>query len=208
MMLAPLVNAALEKGGTTAVMMVAPLVVSVWCWGFGLTLPIVGDKLPRTAGLDAYGGITLLGIYAAARLCRMYEIDKRMRTPWLLFMLPIFCLLTGIGFGDYNSPFAFALAGTCFLLVSRLKLNQKVGQFVTMLSPNMFAVYLIHNTEIGFSLMSKVEQRIIDIPFNAFVAFAVVAVFAFVSSVAIDTLRRVVIAMLRRSFCHISGGAE
>jgi len=197
MMLVPLVNAAIDKGGRMALLSEAPLILMVWCWGFGLTLPIVGDKLPRTDGLAAYSGLTLLAIYAAARLCRMYDLDKRIRLRYVFLIMAVAMFATGIGLGDYNSPFAFLLAFMCFLLCGRLHLSEGTGRIVIALAPSMFSVYLIHTNELGGDLIRYVEAQAFGVCGWASVVSAAICVFG--GAVILDVPRRVLAMVWKRS---------
>lgn len=171
-----------------------PLLVLVWGWGFGLTLPWLDTHLPKTNGLGAYGGMTLTAIYAAARICRKCRIDEWIRTRWLLLALPILCVLTGIGFGDYNSPFAFALAGVCFLMISRVTIPALMGKLVLVLSPSMFAVYLIHTNEIGLNAFKPLEEHLIGGGSPVVVAWVGSALAVFVCACLLDFPRRAFVA--------------
>ena len=195
MCFAPLVNAAVERGKMVAVL---PLLVSVWFWGFGLTLPWFETHLPKTDGLDAYGGLTLTAIYAAARICREWHLDERVRMRWLLAALPVLCALTGIGLGDYNSPFAFALAGVCFLLVAHVKLPEWLGRAVLALSPSMFAVYLMHTNEIGLGCFKPLEAQLISSGFPIAGAWFAAALAVFTCACALDLPRRMIVGIVFR----------
>lgn len=195
MCLAPLVDAGIEKGGVTAVL---PLLVAVWLWGFGLTLPWFETHLPKTAGLDAYGGLTLTAIYAAARLCRKWRVEEWLKTRWLLLAVPVLCALTGVGFGDYNSPFAFALAGVCFLIVSRLTLPTWLGKVVLALSPSLFAVYLLHTNEVGFGCFKPLEACLVGWGIPVAGAWMGAALVVFFCASALDLPRRALVAVTKR----------
>lgn len=186
MMLSPAVNALIDGGGR--IPSIYPILFLVWIWGFGRTLPYGADLLPMTPGLDAYGGITLTAIYAAARVCRRISIDERIKTLWLIVALPILWIATGIGLGDYNSPFAFALAAVCFLLFSRLRIPAKIGAVVVWLAPSMFSVYLIHTNEIGAKFIGTMTKRLLG--FGVIPAIVLTAITVFVLAVLLDVPRR------------------
>lgn len=188
MMLAPLVNALIDGGQISNIY---PLLCLVYIWGFGRTLPFVSQLLPKTAGLDAYGGITLTAIYAAAKVCRQIKVDERMKTRWLIVALPIMWTATEIGLGDYNSPFAFALAAVCFLLFMRLRIPSKLGALVAWLAPSMFSVYLIHTNEVGGRFIARMERWLTG-TFNMppFLVCIIVASVVFVLAVGLDLPRR------------------
>ena len=159
MILAPMVDALLSEGGAIRIM---PFLAMVWIWGFGRTLPFGDALFPGTAGLDAYGGITLTAIYVASQICRKMNVDQKIKTVWLLSILPVLWFLAGVGLGDYNSPFAFALAAVCFFLFKRICLPKWVGRGVILLSPSMFSVYLIHTNEVGTRAIKNMESLMVD----------------------------------------------
>ena len=196
MVLAPLVNATVSQRGK-----VYPLFVMVWIWGFGLTLPFVADLLPRTNGLNAYGGVTLTAIYAGARICRKYAIDSRLSTRTLLMMVPFLMFATGIGLGDYNSPFAFALASSCFLLAMRIPVPARFEKVVVFLGPSMFSVYLIHTNELGFSFIKKF-MSVADGYMSAPLSVVATAVVVFVAAAFLDMPRRMIIYFFRKIVLH------
>lgn len=163
-----------------------------------MTLPWFETHLSKTAGLDAYGGLTLTAIYAAARLCRKWRVEEWLKTRWLLLAVPVLCALTGVGFGDYNSPFAFALAGVCFLLVSRLALPTWLGKVVPVLSPSLFAVYLLHTNEVGLGSFKPLEACLVGWGVPAVGAWIAASVVVFLCACALDLPRRAFVAAVRR----------
>jgi len=184
-----------------------PLLFLVWIWGFGLTLPWFETHLPKTNGLDAYGGLTLTAIYAAARICRAWRLDERLRTAWLLVALPPLLFLTGIGLGDYNSPFAFALAGVCFLLVARLKLPAVLGKVVVSLAPSMFAVYLLHTNELGLAAFKPLEAKLLSWGLPIPCTWLAAALVVFITACAADLPRRAFAWLLRQRLSAVASSA-
>ena len=154
--------------------------------------------LPKTDGLDACGGITLTAIYAAARVCCKLRIDQRLNWKWFVVLLPVLVILTGIGLGDYNSPYAFALAATCFFLVKRICLPAFLGRVVVWAAPSMFSVYLLHTNEIGGRFIYKCEcwmaNNVGQCPVFVVVATAVVVFFC---ALALDVPRRALMVLRR-----------
>lgn len=195
MMLSPAINALIDGGGQVS--SIYPLLFLVWIWGFGRTLPYGAELLPKTAGLDAYGGITLTAIYAAARLCRRLKFDERMKTRWLIGLLLILWIATGIGLGDYNSPFAFALAAACFLLFNRLNISAKIGKVVVWLAPSMFSVYLIHTNEVGSKFISTMTEKLLGL--GVISAITITAIAVFTIALLLDAPRRMLCIVYKRT---------
>ena len=152
--------------------------------------------MPRTSGLDAYGGITLSAIYAAARVCRLCEIENAIRLKWVVAALPFLAFATGIGLNDYNSPFAFAQAAAWFLLCIKAMPGKKVGGIFAFLAPSMFSVYLIHTNETGAKFIRWTIEW-----FDGFWGISAASVLAtaiavFVLGTALDMPRRIAIRMI------------
>lgn len=149
MILAPFINAItkdlpmLTKDTWKQYLVLLPFLAMVWIWGFGRTLPYGTQVLPKTDGLEAYGGITLLGIYAAARAVKASGIVEKVKSWHLVIAIPMLWVATGIGFGDYNSPFAFGLALAMFLVFKKVRIPQFVGSIAIWLGPSMFSVFFL-----------------------------------------------------------------
>lgn len=183
----------LREGG--GIIRIYPLLGLVWIWGFGRTLPYGTEILPATAGLDSYGGVTLTAIYAAARWCSVNKIEEKIKAGWLLAALPVLWFLTGIGLGDYNSPFAFALAGVMFLLFLKVKVPMLLCRSVSFLAPSMFSVYLIHTNEVGARFI-KYIANIFDCPA---IAVFVSAIIVLICATLLDIPRRFCMARFIRN---------
>ncbi len=205
MVFAPLVNMAMPPVSPkmqlwASLASISPLFFLVWFWGFGRTLPVVGEWFPKTDGLEAYGGITLLGIYAGARLIRLSDIAEKIKGWHLIVAIPTFLVLCAIGLGDYNSPFAFGLAASLFFCFQRLNgqwLDGLLGRFVCFLGPGMFSVYLIHCNPLGVSLIQHVERCLHNfgcIPQSMVVVITATCLFG--SAFFLDIPRRLFIALM------------
>lgn len=147
MILAPFINAItkdlpmLTKDTWKQYLVLLPFLAMVWIWGFGRTLPYGTQVLPKTDGLEAYGGITLLGIYAATRVVKSSGIVEKIKLWHLAIAIPLLWVATGIGLGDYNSPFAFGLAFAMFLVFKKVRIPRLVGSIAVWLGPSMFSVF-------------------------------------------------------------------
>ena len=149
MALAPLVNSSVEEKGWRAAW---PLLLVVFGWGFARTLPVVRGYIPTTAGLVYYSGITLAGIYVAARLVRKYDLMQKMSlrvTSGIFFASLIVC---SAGAGEYNSPAALLLSLSTFRFFLALKVGNGLSRFIALVSPSMFFVYLVHGHQLFYRM--------------------------------------------------------
>lgn len=91
MLFAPLVNHAVDD--RRAVRVMVPFLVAVFGWGFLGRFPIVNRFVPKSIDLDMYSGLTLLGVYAVARLARIYAWMNGFRFggwQYVSWRLPLF----------------------------------------------------------------------------------------------------------------------
>ncbi len=163
MLLAPLADAALERLPPRLLPSVlVPFFLLTFGWSFGKSLPVVGQMLPDTQGLGAYTGLTLLSVYVLARLCRRLDVGRWFSWPRAALALAVLWCATGVGFGDYSSPFAAALAAVAFLCFLRIPWPAWAGHAARWLGPSMFSVYLLHSNRLGFGLIRQAEDFLID----------------------------------------------
>lgn len=195
MLLVPLVDAAfayLPRRVLWAVL--APFGLLAFGWSFGNDLPVLGLLLPGTAGLGSYTGLSLLATYTAARLCRMVDVGRFFTWRRALMALVVLWFCTGIGMGEYASPFAVALAATCFLVFTRVPWPGWMGRVAVFLGPSMFTVYLLHSNRLGFDLMTRLEERWADIQgWPLPMVYFSVAAIVFCVCVALDLPRRLAV---------------
>lgn len=125
----------------------------------------------------------------------MNKIEEKIKAGWLLAALPVLWFLTGIGLGDYNSPFAFALAGVMFLLFLKVKVPMLLCRSVSFLAPSMFSVYLIHTNEVGARFI-KYIANIFDCPA---IAVFVSAIIVLICATLLDIPRRFCMARFIRN---------
>ena len=98
MCLAPLVDGAISRKGAIAVAM--PLLVAVFVWGDLPSLPFFGKlNIPVTPGLEAFSGLTLLGAYVAARIYRLFGLE-RIRSRWIVVIIPILVCFAALGMNE------------------------------------------------------------------------------------------------------------
>ena len=89
MMLAPIVNFAIETSLKEEKrrcfwMAIVPIFLLVFGWGGLVAMPGIGKFMPSTAGVTAYFGITLFGVYVAARIFRCFDLERKITARVLL----------------------------------------------------------------------------------------------------------------------------
>ena len=194
MLLAPLVDAAIERVPRRLLgSVLVPLGMLVFVWAFGAGVPVLGWFFPASSGIGSYTGLALLATYTVARLCRVFDVARFFTWRRAALAVAALWLCTGVGLGEYASPFAVALSAVLFLVFARVPWPGWVGRAACLLGPSMFAVYLLHCNGVGFGLMRALEDRLVDgrgWPLGA--AYLAVAALAFGVCVAIDLPRRLV----------------
>ena len=112
----------------------------------------------------------------------------------------------------YNSPLGTFVAVPLFLLVERLRLNERATKFFCFISPSLFAVYLIHyvNPESKMLLLTMPTKWLLrECPSMGFGLNALlVAGYGFVVSVAVDLVRRAALLAAKKGLATCFGGAR
>ena len=194
MLLAPLVNHAIEKRNVCALV---PFVLAIYGWGFLARFPIINQYVPRPVDLGMYSGLTLLGAYTTARILRVCKMDERLSMKTLLvafLVLGAICSLFHLGF--YNSSFAVAFAGCAFLIIKRWNLSK--GRVWLRLAPSVFSVYFFHlgSAVIGTGFMLAVADKLGWLPCR-FLALSVGACASFLLCIVADMPRRLLVFVLK-----------
>ena len=193
MCLAPLVDGAISRKGAIAVAM--PLLVAVFVWGDLPSLPFFGKlNIPVTPGLEAFSGLTLLGAYVAARIYRLYGLE-RMRSRWIVVIIPILVCFAALGMNEYNNIVALLLSAMFFTAFDKIRLPPWMSRVVLILSPSVFAIYLLHQPMIGFE--TGVVKRLADLGSGIYAAYFAAAPTVFFLALAVDLPRRVAAWLLR-----------
>ena len=187
MVFAPLVDAILEKSINLKV--VLPLLFVIFVWGHAPTLPVVGEFVPKTAGLTNYSGLTLLGVYIIGRLYKKMGLDERLRVVWVAFAAVVFMVLCALDLNEYNSPTSALLAGCGFFLFSRIKINSIISKVVFIIAPSIFAVYLLHQPGCLFSQDSFVRDCVVK-GWNVYWTYFVCGLIVFTGCLVVDIPRR------------------
>ena len=198
MLMSPIVNAAVEH---LPWMSFLPFLFGVFGWGFARKFPLVGHYIPTTVGLTSFSGITLCGIYLAARLMRKYNLFQwvSVRLCWtVIFITSVACACGG---GGYNSPFSLLLSIAVFRLFMNVHLGESVEHMTLMLAPSMFFVYAVHGHKFFYKMdagsLGALEGWMVDswhLPIA--IAWMLMAVGIFAVAIICDIPRRWLYAKL------------
>jgi len=198
------VNVESERGRRNLVQTVLPVLFVVFGWSYvATTVPVAKTIVPSVGGFGAFGLLTFVGIYVFARTCRLVLADpKTVSTRMLMFIAMISGVACWAGFRHYNSPFALAFAASLFLLTVRMPFpspDSLLSRLVLLLSPSMFAVYLIHANPFVMKVMRSVQDDLIGTRGWSYylVCFACAFVF-FVGGMILDVPRRLVVVCIRK----------
>lgn len=142
MVLAPILNLAVER---LSWRQLSPFLIAVFIVGFGGRLPVVGKWFPHTVGLIGYSAWALCGIYVVARMIRINGLLDRIKSSWALAAFIAFGACCSIGAEDYDSPFSLAFAVSVFYFFLKVRVGDRFGRLIALVSPSMFFVYLVHS---------------------------------------------------------------
>jgi len=202
MMFAPLVDHTIEYakkvgGRSYAVKNLTPVLALVFVWSFFSEIRWLKWLVPVSNGITQLSGSTLIGIYVAARLIRMYEEYLHLRTTTLIILVLGIGAFISLGhFGFYSSPFALVFAAGLFLLFRRLPQGIAGNKFILLMSPSMFSIYLIHTNRAGLILLKKIYAGVMNCADMGILTVFVVGIIVFVLSMGIDMPRRIALSTL------------
>lgn len=206
MCLSPILNVAIDsiaqrwhetRNIRVLLSLIAPPVACLIGWSCLIELPILRNFLPKTAGLQSYSSLMMVGVYIVARILNVTGVHYvcRLRTSSLL---AIFLLgLTFLGFHHYNSPVALALAYVAFDIARNGRFRPCVLAVSRWIAPSMFSVYLLHSHEFARGYIRGFEEYLgLNWHLNSVVVYVVTAVAIFCFCLILDLLRRGFVALL------------
>ena len=206
MFFAPMINTAIaydERSNKRQALAIGlPIVVSVFGWNFIATRFAMFDiPFPHVHGFESHTWVTLLAVYVAARLCRIYEIDKRLPQKWCIIAILLMAALNNFHygvFGGYNSLIALVMVVCAFCLVKSIKVESKFCERVcSFVGPSIFAIYLIHQSPLGRDLINTLGAYRADIPIPQCIQAFIFGLLVFCASFIFDLPRRGVVALMR-----------
>jgi hypothetical protein len=145
--------------------------------------------------------LSLVGIYAAVRLYREFDVVRFCTPKYAMIALPVCLVLMYVGFWWYWWIPAFVVSCFAFEFFKRLKLPTFWEKMILFLAPSAFPVYLLHITHGGLSSMSCIERFLVEECGWAIQAsFVATAAATFVACLAIDVVRRFAIKSVMSIF--------
>ena len=203
MCISPIIESAFENK-KQILRIVTPFLVLVFGWGWLRTrFSIWNIPFPAVHGMETHSWVTLLGVYVAARLCRIYEVDRFL--SWKICLLGIAVCATVTGFhysllGGYSC--IATLAMTIFIFSLFRKSFRIEGAFATkfckVVVPSLFAVYLLHQSSFGRMMVSQAGGFRGNMPIPDALCGLMFAILVFVLSFIADIPRRILVALLHR----------
>lgn len=191
----------------------APIFVMVYGWSFLMHVPVIWKYMPPSSGLEAYSGLTLFAAYLAGRLYRICDFDHILKLRWVISVtfvcaMIVSCVIppTNIMAGlpaRYNSPFLLGLALGVFWLFRRIQENRLLclRGILTVLTPSLFAVYLLHSNVYGKSFIAWF-WHVYSSSLGVSCIIALNAI-VFVGGVLFDVPRRLLVHFLKRRFTFL-----
>ncbi len=198
LLFSPMINAVIDGfDRRVALMALCPVLFAVFGWGWASTLPVLRRVVPLQPGLTAYSGLTLIGVYIAARLIRSYCVcGGGVKIPhyWLLVGTLVVVPFALFGFARYNSPFALLLASITFIMFRQIHVGEFVGKILPWIVPSLFSVYLIHaNGVFGFRCIRELTMR-----WDGLSGCFMTAIVVFIGGIVLDIPRRIVVSVWKK----------
>lgn len=194
MMFTPMMERALanDKDGKCALRWSFPLLFVVFGWNFLSNMPFFGKYLPRPAGFGTHTFLMMIGVYLAARLFKLYDIESKL-VGWKLWtLLALGGVLCSAGLSHYDSPISFVFMSCLFVAFKRISFGW-IGKVAALLAPSMFSVYLLHWSPLGLKFLSMAETYGIERMGQAmgFFIALITAVLLYTASLILDIPRRI-----------------
>ena len=193
--------------------MAVPFIVLVYGWSFLMLIPGVQKFIPRTPGLVPFSGITLFAGYLVGRLYRIFDWD-RIPAKWVMVAALVGFLFSssilppfnswGAPLARYNSPFLLLLSLSLFWLFRHLPKPSVPSLFLTLLTPSIFSVYLLHCNPHGYSVFAHVESWLSAHGVCSYGIYFFLAALAFVGGFLLDLPRRLLVRLFHKPISYLS----
>ena len=186
------------------VLIVTPILLSVFGWSFSVRIWGLQHYIPRTEGINTpFSGVALFAIYIVGVMCRLFEIDRRMNL-WVaglmilvcapVVALPVFCGC----FARYDSIFVVMMTLSFFTVFRRIHIPLVVGKVSSWLAPSVLAVYLYHVNLFGYRAFGLIEVSLSEYGVPLYGVFFTGAFLAMIGGLMLDLPRRGLCIMLSK----------
>ena len=205
MLFSPIINAAFDGKNRLAVLRLGlPILIIVYAWSYLCVIPWTKPYVPAPYGFAPLSFLTMIGVYVAARMFRILDLELKFRTRWLVAILLISACLVVVGFHHHNSIASLCFTACLFVLVKRHATFLSASNIVRVVSPTMFAVYLIHSAPAGHWFRCLLFERLVVSNTNVYLCWIASAAVVFIVSVAIEMVRASIFNSVRR-WIHEAG---
>lgn len=179
-----------------------PVLIVVFGWGFLTKFNALAPLVPTVNGLQAFSPITLFASYLVGRNLVVWEkLNGKVR--WKLSAVCFLVSFTLLAVAKtylcgYNSLVSVVLAVSAFLLFREIRVPERFGKVILLISPSMFAVYLIHTHMywVGMDHLYMIFGRevlsALSPHLGAAGAVGITSVIVFCCALALDLPRRIV----------------
>lgn len=189
MFFAPIVNAALTR--ENALRLGAPILFLVFGWSFAYSFSVMRKYVVGLEGFGEMSGLTMLGIYVFARMVRLLDWERYVSGRVALVILICTLPFTAVRFGAYDSPVALIVGMALFELGSRMQVrNDGVVRAIKLLTPSLFAIYLLHVNSFGWRGMAWLVRTLRDGALPEPAVFLMGTIIVFVACFVVDLIRR------------------
>lgn len=207
MMIAPILNMAIECAKTMdkkrVLMAIVPLICLVFGWSYIRGIPQTMELLPDVAGAGGSAFLSFVGIYVLARMAKEFDVGREVKNWCLGGVIVLGIVFATFGIGHHmDSISAVVATGAAFLLIKRMqvKLPHWIERTVALIVPSVFSIYLLHTHMFGFSFLQRVDEYLVGTcNFSPWVACTTSAFAVFSLGVVLDVPRRIVLSLIFRT---------
>ena len=195
MMFVPIIDASLDgKNRRKILVLSAPVLFAVYGWGVMCAVPYVRDYIPQPRGLGGCTFLSLIGIYILVRIFREINLGHYCTARNAILLLPLCIALMYVGFWWYWWIPSFIVTCFVFEFFRRLKVPMFIARIVMFLSPSAFAIYLLHITSGGLTLISRMQVFLVESGCGIQLVFLLTALVTFSICLVIDIIRRLILS--------------
>ena len=199
MFFAPLINAALTP--ENALRLGLPILFLVFGWSFAYSFSALRSFVVGLPGFGAQTGLTLVGIYVAARMFHLLECEGRISTFIAICTIVLTAPLTAIRFGTYDSPIALLVAVCLFVLAFRVGIiSDRFVHIVLFITPSLFSIYLLQVNGFAWKAFPWGIKRLTDIGVPTYLTFPLLTIGVFLLGLMIDLVRRGILYFIVKKF--------